>query len=968
MVIELIWPDFWRFRAPHPSAALLSGLHDLTLVLISLSVAGLAAFAAWAVVDRIAGSRTRVSRVSWLWIGAGAMAGGIWAMHFIGMLAFALPIPSSYRFWPTVLSAIPAVLGSAVALWVMSRESIGWKGLQLGAVALAIGIAAMHYLGMEALTVNASLHYRPGVFALSIVVAYVLSLLALHVRAVAQRQGLTWRHHVAGAAIMGLAVACMHYTAMASARFAYTGSPGAVAPPEVPPSLLGTLVGMVVLFILSVILIGTGVDRKLSHVSESLLDNAIRHATVMRTMVNGLVTFDEQGRIDSSNKAAERLFGYSEQELRGRNVDDLMPRALQHLDPTAEPDGPGGRSTFETTGHTRLGDLVPLEVVISPMVIGGRQLYSALITDITDRRMAEQALEEQFQEIEQARSTAADQAEELRHQAEELEVARDRAEAAARAKSEFLASMSHEIRTPMNGVLGMAHILLDSPLTPDQREYVQTIHTSGQALLTIINDILDFSKIEAGKFDIEPIAFDTHGVAGDVIDLLLPAAEAKGIELAVRIAPDLPRWTVGDPGRIRQIMLNLVSNAIKFTEQGHVLIEMTGKHEGSEASIRVGVTDTGIGIPEGVRGRLFSVFSQADSSTTRKYGGTGLGLAISKRLVELMGGRIGVDSTPGQGSSFWFELRLPLAPNHSVDAPADVAGVRVLIVEDSAVNRSILERQAEGWGMIVGSAASGAAALEYLRGAAQGAAPYDLAIVDYNMPGMDGIELARRIRADTTIAGTRLLLLTSSARRGDGQGAREAGFDGFLVKPAQPDTLRKVLGALRAVPEGNDHRMVTRYAVAQPMTPPVPVERPTVELPVAGRRVLLAEDNAINQKVAILMLERLGCRVDVAGNGLEAVDLSSRLPYDIIFLDCQMPEMDGYTAARTIRAREADTSRIPIIALTANAMDADRQACLAAGMDDFLSKPVAMSALAGMLRKYEGARPPTVLTARSGVS
>ncbi|HWA14854.1 MAG TPA: response regulator, partial [Gemmatimonadales bacterium] len=322
--------------------------------------------------------------------------------------------------------------------------------------------------------------------------------------------------------------------------------------------------------------------------------------------------------------------------------------------------------------------------------------------------------------------------------------------------------------------------------------------------------------------------------------------------------------------------------------------------------------------------------------------------------VELMGGRVGLDSVLGKGSTFWFELRLPLAPNHTVEAPVDLSGLRLLVVDDSPVNRGILERQAEGWGMMVGTAAGGPAALEYLRSAAQAGTPYDIAAIDYNMPGMDGVELARRIRSDPALGSTRLLLLTSSARRGDGQGARDAGFDGFLVKPTPPDTLRKVLGAMKSL-NGGERAMVTRYAVAAPVKEVVSAERPAVVLPPAGRRVLLAEDNAINQKVAILMLERLGCRVDVAGNGIEAVDLSARLPYDLIFLDCQMPEMDGYTAARAIREREAGNGRIPIVALTANAMESDRDECLAAGMDDYLSKPVAMAALANMLRKYDGA-------------
>ena len=683
---------------------------------------------------------------------------------------------------------------------------------------------------------------------------------------------------------------------------------------------------------------------------------------VVEASPSGMIMIDQQGTIVLANHLVTELFGYSREELLGLSIDTLVPKRFRTQHPThratffASPKPQLMGSGRDLFGLRKDGSEFPVELGLNPLVTEKQTFVLASVVDITERKAAEKQIQKNANDLEEKNK--------------ELIITRDQALTAARSKSEFLATMSHEIRTPLNGVIGMTDLLLNSNLNSDQLEMVETVKHSGEFLLTIINDILDFSKIDAGKLDLEIINFDIRAALDEVLDILAERASQKNLELIGIVYGQTPWQLQGDPGRIRQILFNLIGNAIKFTEKGEIVVNVSLLETTSDTTtIQFSVTDTGIGISSHAQEGLFDTFTQADSSTTRKFGGTGLGLAICKKLVALMHGEIGVISERGQGSTFWFTIPF----QHNSTAPTDpiptvsLEGRRVCIVESNDTIRFLLQHYAQSWGMTCVVADNGSEGFALLTEYAKNGKPFDVAILDHTLSETiqeDGLSLAKQIRQNPSISQIPLVLLTALGKRGEGNLAREAGFNGYLTKPIRHQQLRKCLQMIvsseKQIPSNDTLQassLITRHTIleAQAQT---------------QVHILLAEDNLVNQKVAVRMLHKIGYGVDVVNNGQEAVEAVEQKSYDLVLMDWQMPEMDGLEATRKIREKEKAKNeekkqlastisankthkhRLPIIAMTANALAGDQESCFEAGMDDFLTKPVGIETLQAMLTKW----------------
>ena len=887
------------------------GYYDTRFVALSVLIAVIASYAALDLAARVTSTQGG-ARHLWLSGGATAMGLGIWSMHYIGMLAFRLPVPVQYD-WPTVLvSLLAAIFASLVALFVVSRQKMGFLQALLGCVLMGGGIASMHYIGMAAMRLPATCHYSPAIVALSVVLAFVISLLALWLTFQCRGETTSWVwRKIISALVMGAAIPVMHYTGMAAASF----TPSTLVHGDLSHALSVSSLGIASVIVVTFTIIGLSlltslVERRFDAQALELEVNEKRYHRILESALDAFVGMDSSGLITDWNARAETTFGWLRSEATGKVLSQMIipdryrdahERGLRHF--LASEEGPVLNKRIEITALHRNGREFPVELTISAITGGGKHRFAAFVRDITERRQAEV----------------------------ELLAAKEGAEKSNQTKNEFLANMSHELRTPMNGVIGMTDLVLETELTPEQRNYLETVKLSADSLLTVINDVLDFSNIEAGKIELDLIDFNLRDSLETTLKALSVRADEKALELLCEVGAEVPDVVRGDSNRLRQVVVNLLGNAIKFTDKGEVMLSVQVEAEdGALRMLHFVVADTGIGIAAEKQQVVFDSFSQADSSPTRKYGGIGLGLTISKYLVEKMGGKMWVESEVGHGTKFhftaWLETSKKTIEVGTIAPPEILRGVKILVVADNRTNRRILEGMLRGWEMKPTLVEDGEKALTQLSAARESGDPYGLILTDLRMPKMDGFALVERIRQTPDLSTATIVMLTSASPQGNTVRGQQLGVAAYLRKPVrQSELCEAIAGVLgnqcqkRAIP------LIPRYSLH--------------DSPSAGSlRVLVAEDNKVNQLVVRRLLEKRGHLVVLVANGVEALEALKKESYDLVLMDMHMPEMDGYETTAAIREREKGTGfHQPVIALTASV---DRERCLAAGMDGYLSKPI----------------------------
>ena len=905
---------------------ILTGSYDHGLVGLSVLIAVLASYAALDLAGRVTFARGR-ARYVWLTGGATAMGLGIWSMHYVGMLAFRLPVKVEYD-WPTVLlSLFAAIFASAVALFVVSGERMGYVQALVGCLVMGSGIAGMHYIGMAAMRLPAMCHYSAWIVSVSVVLAVVISLVALGLTFYFRSETRLWAWRKSlSAVVMGAAIPVMHYTGMAAAHFTAAPLEASETKHALSISWLGTSGIIVVTFmVLGITFVTSTADRLFSAKALELEASERRFRAVFEGAGIGIAIVDwETKKIVAVNPAyqlilqrpAEEIDSVASMERFTHPEDAARDAAKSRLIHSGQED----RIHLDKRYVRPDGSEVAVDLKVSTLRnAGGKpEFVLGLATDITERKKAEI----------------------------ELQKAKEAAEAASEAKSTFLATMSHEIRTPMNGIMGMTELVLDTELTQEQREHLGLVRLSAESLLSIINDILDFSKIEAGKLEIESIPFDLRESLGETMKALSFRAHQKGLELIYEVQAEVPEAVLGDPGRLRQILINLIGNAIKFTERGEILVSVEEQsQELAKSVLHFMVKDTGVGIHPDKQAKVFEPFSQADGSMARKYGGTGLGLTICTRLVELMNGRMWVESEPGRGSTFHFAIQLGVqdAPLKRA-APVEFAQLRnlhALVVDDNSTNRRVLQGMLTRWGIKATAVDGGRTALQALEIAKNAGRPFPLILLDGQMPEMDGFTLAERIQEDPELGGAMIMMLTSAGHLGDAARCRELGIRAYLVKPIrQSELLESICQLLQKTPQQQAESLVTRHSLREAKK---------------RQRILLAEDNAVNRTLAVRLLERRGYEVAIAVNGREAVAALEKESFDAVLMDVQMPEMDGFEATAAIRTKEESAGgHMPIIAMTAHALKGDEERCLAAGMDAYVSKPIRTNELFATIERVLG--------------